>query len=59
MTYKYLLTSMFEEHLISQEWKKTNKKLVANMENIQLKEFSPCTAISIFVEEQTDSLPCA
>lgn len=59
MTDKNLLISMFEEHLISQEWKKPNKKLVANMENIQLKEFSPCTTISIFIEEQTDSLPCA
>lgn len=39
--------------------KKTNKQVVENMENIQLKEFSSSITISIFIEEQTDSWPCA
>ena len=40
---------MSEKHLISQGEKKS--KPLANMVNIQLKRFDPCTTISIFKEE--------
>lgn len=53
---KYLL--VFEEHLISQGEKKT-PNLVANTVNIHENRFSPCTSISIFMEEQADACPCA